>query len=66
MQTTFNGTGPFWIILSVITSLVGLMTAIFWIVVGWRAMRAHEVIAEALRDKRFGELTDALRERKPG
>ncbi|MBI5364746.1 MAG: hypothetical protein HZA53_16340 [Planctomycetes bacterium] len=52
MQTTFNGTGPFVIILSVITSLVGLMTTIFWLVVGWRAMRAHEQIAEALRDRR--------------
>jgi len=25
----------------------GLASAIFWMVVGWRAMRAHERIAEA-------------------
>jgi uncharacterized membrane protein len=28
--------------------LVAIATAIFWMVVGWRAMRAHERIAEAL------------------
>ena len=27
--------------------LVGIATSIFWMVVGWRAMRAHERIAEA-------------------
>ena len=27
--------------------LVGIATTIFWMVVGWRAMRAHERIAEA-------------------
>lgn len=26
--------------------LLGLVSAIFWMVVGWRAMRAHERIAE--------------------
>lgn len=61
-----NGTGPFFVLLSVVTSLVGLLTTIFWIVVGWRAMRAHEQIADALREQRFGELADALREKKSG
>ncbi len=28
--------------------LFSLITLIFWMVVGWRAMRAHEQIAEAL------------------
>jgi hypothetical protein len=27
----------------------GLVTMIFWIVVGWRAMRAHEELADAVR-----------------
>ena len=49
MQTTFNGSGPFWVILSVVSSLVALMTTIFWLVVGWRAMRAHERIADSLQ-----------------
>ncbi len=48
-----NGTGPFFILLSVVTSIVGLLTTVFWIVVGWRAMRAHEQIAEALREKKL-------------
>ncbi len=26
--------------------LIGLATAIYWMVVGWRAMRAHEQIAD--------------------
>lgn len=30
----------------VLTALVGIATTIFWMVVGWRAMRAHERIAE--------------------
>ncbi|MBK7876837.1 MAG: hypothetical protein IPJ77_14020 [Planctomycetes bacterium] len=60
-----NGTGPFFVFLSVVTSIVALLTTIFWIVVGWRAMRAHEQIAEALREQRFGQPADALREQKP-
>jgi uncharacterized membrane protein len=27
----------------------GLITGIFWMVVGWRAMRAHERLAEAVQ-----------------
>jgi uncharacterized membrane protein len=54
MQHTFNTSGPFWILLSVVTSIVGLLTTIFWLVVGWRAMRAHEQIADLLREKKLG------------
>ena len=32
---------------AVLVILAGLASAIFWMVVGWRAMRAHERIAEA-------------------
>jgi hypothetical protein len=28
--------------------IIGIITTIFWMVVGWRAMRAHEKIADAL------------------
>lgn len=60
-----SGSGPLWVFISLVTSIVGLMTTIFWIVVGWRAMRAHEQIAEVLREKQFGQMADALREKKP-
>ena len=28
--------------------LIGLFSAIFWMVVGWRAMRAHEKLADSM------------------
>ncbi|MBK8180588.1 MAG: hypothetical protein IPK67_17165 [Planctomycetes bacterium] len=37
--------GMFWVVL---TALFTLATTIYWMVVGWRAMRAHERIAETL------------------
>ena len=42
-----------------LTVLAGIATAIFWMVVGWRAMRAHERIAEASEQalRRFRETT---------
>ena len=43
---------PFVALLAVLTSIVSLVTTIFWIVVGWRAMRAHEEIAVLLRERR--------------
>ena len=33
-------------------TILNLATMIFWFVVGWRAMRAHEEIAAGLRDLR--------------
>lgn len=30
--------------------ILGLATTIFWMVVGWRAMRAHERLADAAED----------------
>lgn len=35
-----------------VSSVLGLITTIFWLVVGWRAMRAHEEIAASLRGDR--------------
>ena len=32
---------------AVLAALFGIASAIFWMVVGWRAMRAHERIADA-------------------
>jgi uncharacterized membrane protein len=33
--------------LAVLAAMAAIASAIFWMVVGWRAMRAHERIAEA-------------------
>ena len=33
--------------LALIPVLIGVATAVFWMVVGWRAMRAHERLADA-------------------
>ena len=35
-------------VFAVISVVTGVVVTIFWIVVGWRAMRAHETIADAL------------------
>jgi hypothetical protein len=32
--------------LAIVVALWGLLVTIFWMVVGWRAMRAHEKIAD--------------------
>ena len=34
--------------LTALTLLIGLFSAIFWMVVGWRAMRAHEKLADSM------------------
>ena len=34
--------------ITVMTLLFGLFSAIFWMVVGWRAMRAHEKLADSM------------------
>jgi uncharacterized membrane protein len=38
-------------ILAALSSIFAIVTAIFWMIVGWRAMRAHERIAETLDEK---------------
>jgi len=46
-----------WLVVALM-SLVNFLMAIFWIVLGWRAMRAHErlpeVLAATLRDPARG------------
>jgi uncharacterized membrane protein len=34
-------------VLAMLAVLFGIITTIFWMVVGWRAMRAHERLADA-------------------
>ena len=34
--------------LAVLVMLFGIFTGIFWMVVGWRAMRAHEKLADSV------------------
>ena len=48
----FNGSSPFFVFLSTVATLLSLLTTVFWVVVGWRAMRAHEELAQLLREKR--------------
>lgn len=50
MNTTFEPSGP--TVLVLLTSILAVVTTIFWMIVGWRAMRAHERIAQALDAKR--------------
>lgn len=48
-QTSTLAPGTGWaVLLSVVTGLFGLAIAVLWLWIGWRAMRAHERIADAL------------------
>ena len=40
---------------AILVSIFTLLTTVLWFVIGWRAMRAHERIAEVL-DQRSREL----------
>lgn len=52
MNFTMNNSSGAGALLAVVTTIVAIVTAVFWMVVGWRAMRAHERIAQALDTKR--------------
>lgn len=54
LQTSGVGSA-FLVLVSSLSAVVSLLTAIFWVVVGWRAMRAHEDIAASLRARRGSE-----------
>jgi uncharacterized membrane protein len=41
------GSGEGLAALAVLAAIAAVISAIFWMVVGWRAMRAHERIADA-------------------
>jgi len=51
-NTHFEMGGALGAILLVGGALLTLVTTVFWLVVGWRAMRAHEQIAEYLRSQK--------------
>ncbi len=33
---------------AIIAGIFGLITTIFWLVIGWRAMKAHESLSESM------------------
>lgn len=37
--------------LAILSTILLIVTTIFWMIVGWRAMRAHERIADSLERK---------------
>jgi uncharacterized membrane protein len=47
-QTTYSSGTGWAVLLSVITGLITVATGILWLWIGWRAMRAHERIADSL------------------
>jgi uncharacterized membrane protein len=42
--------------------LVAIATSVFWLVIGWRAMRAHERIADAAAQLAINKYASANRE----
>ena len=36
--------------LAVLLALIGIAVTVFWMVVGWRAMKAHEKLADAAEE----------------
>ncbi|MCY2961916.1 MAG: hypothetical protein NTY35_17300 [Planctomycetota bacterium] len=38
-------------LLAIVTTIAAIVTTVFWMIVGWRAMRAHERIADTLNEK---------------
>ena len=49
---------------AIIAGIFGLITTILWLVIGWRAMRAHEALAEstALLRREVAKLGSGLTE----
>jgi hypothetical protein len=49
MQPMFNGSGGGGVdMLAILAVLWGLAVTLFWMVCAWRAMRAHEKLAESV------------------
>ena len=44
MSMSFNGADAVWV---AIATAVSVATAVLWLYIGWRAMRAHERLASA-------------------
>ena len=51
MNFTMNNSSSAGAFLAVVTTIVAIVTTVFWMIVGWRAMRAHERIAQTLDEK---------------
>jgi hypothetical protein len=50
MQNAQFGNGAFGAVLAIAAAAFGIAVSLFWMWVGWRAMRAHERIADTLQD----------------
>ena len=46
--------------LAVLAMLLGLFSTVFWMVVSWRAMKAHEKLADSV--ERIAQQQSAIRE----
>lgn len=50
MNPTINFPGSDAAVLAIVLGLVGVVVTLFWMVVGWRAMKAHEKLAAAAEE----------------
>lgn len=50
MEFTYSDGGGGFATLAGVMMLFGIFQMIFWMIVGWRAMRAHEDLADTVRD----------------
>lgn len=49
---------------AVLLALFGIVTTILWIIIGWRAMRAHERIADAATEWSLQQRSERLASRQ--
>jgi uncharacterized membrane protein len=50
----YSMSGPGMGFLALLAILFSFVTTVFWLVIGWRAMRAHERIADVLEQQTPG------------
>lgn len=51
-------------IIAVVTAIWAVAVTVFWMVCGWRAMRAHEKMAAALESIKKGSVIDDVLKRQ--
>jgi len=51
-------------LLALVVAIFGIVTTIIWIVIGWRAMRAHERIADTASEWMIQKRSDRLASRQ--
>ena len=72
MRTNLGGSNnePHTMSLAFLAGLFAFITTILWLVIGWRAMKAHEALSESMRFLRsdVSKIADHLAEKngKPG